>query len=979
ELATDPEPARARDLHARAAALLCEQDDRRAAIEHFLAILALDPTDTHASEFLGVELERAGRHNELVQVLAARLPDGADAATDPAHVSVRLRLAALRAGPLADPDGAVGVLEPAAAGESLLFVAEPLADLLQQQGRTEALTALCRRAEAAAPGALERAQWSLRLADALLVQGELAQAADAYRHVLAERPESRAPRAALRECYRRLGEGEPLARLLEAELGAVGGAEEVALRAELAALLEGPLGRPADALGHWRRVLELEPAHAEAGERALALAATLARPAEHLALLDDALARTRTRELRARRLRERAALLVGPLERPDEAAASLREALALEPDALEAHTGLRAALLAAGDVAGALAALEGEAAARPPEERAALYARAADLAAPRLGPAAALVWLERLRALQPRDRALLRRIREIRRTLGQRDALLAALRAELAADPPTGERCSLQIECSKLLAAEGATGRALAALEDARAADPHRLDVLVELARLYGIAGRERERAGALRALLATARGAERLALRRELAVCLRDGLGEPAAAAAELWAALVEEPPTALARIELLRECGAALLAAGRTDLWARLAEAELAALADDTAVFGERRLALQRALAHRYAGELARPDRALVHWRALVDGIPADDPTRAAAETALLQSLRAARADAELATRLEARLAREEGDVALWIELAQLCEERLHRIERAAEAYGEVLAREPDSLPGLRGLRRVAARLGRPADVARTLERELALPVERSGAETAALWRRLGEVTWRELESTTRASRAFAAALEADPADLEALRSLEVLFESIEDWRGALDLYESEIDLLGERDAERRREVWQRAARVARDGAQDVERALRAYERAAELGPLAPDDLRAFAELYERAGRRDRFAEVFEAWCDDAASGAGAENHARLAAARAVLGDSAGARARLERTAKRWPGYGPAWDALAALREADDPRGAADALERAAACQQGTPAAERLTHAAALVADDAARAADLLERAVA
>ncbi|HEX2486324.1 MAG TPA: tetratricopeptide repeat protein, partial [Myxococcota bacterium] len=47
ELATDPEPARARDLHARAAALLCEQDDRRAAIEHFLAILALDPTDTH--------------------------------------------------------------------------------------------------------------------------------------------------------------------------------------------------------------------------------------------------------------------------------------------------------------------------------------------------------------------------------------------------------------------------------------------------------------------------------------------------------------------------------------------------------------------------------------------------------------------------------------------------------------------------------------------------------------------------------------------------------------------------------------------------------------------------------------------------------------------------------------------------------------------------------------------------------------------
>jgi len=983
ELATGPEPARARHLHARAAALLCELDDRRAAVEHFLAILALDPTDTHASEFLAVELEREGRHAELAQVLAARLPDPAaatDGAPDPGDVTLRLRLAALRAGPLGDRAGAIEALEPAAAGEALLFVAEPLADLLQQDGRTEALISLCRRAEVAAPGALERAQWSLRLADALRAQGDLTDAGAAYRRVLAERPEDGAPRAALRDVYRRLGESEPLARLIEAELATVGGAEEVALRAELAGLLEGPLGRSADALSHWRRVLELEPGHAEAGERALALAARLERPAEHLALLDEALARTRSRELRARRLRERAAILAGALERPAEAAASLREALALEPDALEAHGALRGALLAAGDVVGALAALEAEAAARPAEERAALYAKAADLAAPRLGPAAALVWLERLRALQPCDRALLRRIREIHRGLGQRDAVLAALRAELAAGAPSGERCSLQIECSKLLAAEGATGRALAALEDARSADRSRLDVLQELARLYGVAGRPRERAGALRALVPTARGAERLGLRRELAACLRDDLAEPAAAAAELWTALAEDPPTALARIELLRECGEALLAAGRSDLAARLAEAELAALADDPAVFAERRVALHRDLARRYGAELARPERALAHWRAVVEGGAEDEPAlRAEAEAALLQALRAARADVELAARLEARLAREAGDAAHWLELAQLYEDRLHRLERAAEAYREVLAREEDSLAALRGLRRVSERLGRSAEVARTLEREIELPAERSPAEVAALWRRLGEVAWRELESTTRASRAFAAALEADPTDLDALRSLEALFEAIEDWRGALDLYESEIELLGARDPARRREVWLRVARLAREGAQDVERALRGYERAAELGALEPDDRRAFAELYERAGRSDRFAVVFEAWCDDPGAGAGPEDHTRLAAARAALGAPDAACARLERALARWPGHGPAWDALAALREAGDPRGASEALERAAACQVGGAAAERLTRAAALAAEDAERAAELLARAVA
>ena len=979
ELATQPEPARARHLHARAAELLCELGERSAATAHFQAVLALDPGDVRAAEFLAVQLEREERHAELAQVLEvllARRPDG-EAADD---VALRLRLAALRAGPLAEPDGAIAVLEPAAAGASLLFVAEPLADLLQASGRRDALIELCARAEAAAEAAVERAQWALRLADALRARGDLAEAAAAYRRVLAERPEDRGPRAALRDVYRRLGESEPLARLLEAELAGSGGAEEVALRAELAALLEGPLDRPEEALAHWRRVLELEPAAAEATERALALAARLGRPAEHLALLDDALARTRGPALRARRLRERAALLAGPLERPADAAAALREALALEPDDLEARRALRAACLAAGDVEGALAALEAEAAARSADERAALYAEAADLAQARLGAPAALPWLERLRALRPRDRALLRRIREVHRGLGQSEAVLAALGAELALEPPAAERCSLEIERSKLLAAQGATGRALAALEAARSADPGRLDVLGELARLYGAAGRSRERAEALRALLPTARGAERLALRRELAACLREGLRDPAAAAAELWAALVEEPPTALARIELLRECGDSVLAAGRADLWAAFAEAELAALRDDPAVFGERRLALHRALARRYERELARPERALLHWRAVVDADPADTGAAAReAEDALLRALRAARADVELAQRLETRLAREPDDATGWLELAQLYEERLHRVARAADAYGEVLEREPDSLPALRGLRRTSERLGRPADVARALEREIALPVPRTPTETAALWRRLGEVAWRELESTTRASRAFAAALEADPGDLPSLRALESLFEAIEDWRGALDLYESEVELLGEREPARRREVWLRVARIARDGADDVERALRGYERADALGALAPPDRRAAAELYERAGRRERFAESFETWCDDPAAGAGPEDHVRLAAAHEALGDPAAARARLERALARWPGHGPAWDALARLREPVDAASAAEALERAAACTAGEDAAERLTRAARLVADDAERAAVLLARAAA
>ena len=70
---------------------------------------------------------------------------------------------------------------------------------------------------------------------------------------------------------------------------------------------------------------------------------------------------------------------------------------------------------------------------------------------------------------------------------------------------------------------------------------------------------------------------------------------------------------------------------------------------------------------------------------------------------------------------------------------------------------------------------------------------------------------------VCWHRLESTTRASRCYAAATEADPRDFAALRALERLLEAMEDWAGAADLYESEIEVLGDEDRARTREAGQ------------------------------------------------------------------------------------------------------------------------------------------------------------------
>jgi tetratricopeptide (TPR) repeat protein len=993
ELATQPERERALALHARAAALCREVlcDPERAG-NHYEKILALDPSHGEAAEFLAEQLAREERHEELVRMLEARLAalplEEAAAGTETA---LRLRIAALRAGPLADAQGAIAALEPTGEREeTLLVVAEPLADLYTREGRTEALVALARRAAAACDSADERAGWWLRLGDALRGRNALAESAEAYRRALGDRPDDRSAVAALCDLYRRLGEAGPLARLLEAELARVGGPAEIAPRLELAALLAGELGRPAEALRHLRRVLELEPGHGVALERALELSERLGEHGDQLALLELAAARTASPSEQARIALSRSHLLTA-LERRDEALASLRQAAQLDPASREVRRALRAALEGAGDWPGVLSCLEREVAevvSRSPDEAAARCEEAARLAAAHVAPDAALPWLERLRLLRPRDASVVIRIAASHREAGRPEPLLRALEDEIALGPTPERRLVLERERAELLERSlDAPGRAIQALEAARTCDPSCVPVLRQLERLYRVEGRHAERVEIVEALIECLDAPERLTLRRTAAE-LHERLGHLDAAAAQLFAGLQEPEATAVDGVELLRGLGTALLGLGRPELWARVAEEELRRLDPEAPVFRERRAELHRALARAYAEQLGRPETAKRHLRALLDTglLDAEGDEREAfeeAEAALLALLRRSRAVVELERRLSLRLAGAGAgaDADAWLELGRLRVEALHRPAAAAEAFRQALAHDPTCLEALRGLRAAAERLGRFDEVAETLEREVALCPRATARERGAWLRRLGEVAWHELDSTTCASRAFAAALEADPRDLVALRALEALFETMEDYRGALDLYESEVAVLGEAEPERRQAAWLRAGELARDRTAEPERALRAYEAAAALGPLDPSRTREWAELYARLGRGERFTEVFAAWCDEPASGASAADHLRLARALDALGRGEQARSRAQRAVALEPDLGEAWDALADLHErAGQLREAAQALERTAGCHVGPPAAERHARAAALIeADEPERAATLLARAVA
>jgi tetratricopeptide (TPR) repeat protein len=349
-------------------------------------------------------------------------------------------------------------------------------------------------------------------------------------------------------------------------------------------------------------------------------------------------------------------------------------------------------------------------------------------------------------------------------------------------------------------------------------------------------------------------------------------------------------------------------------------------------------------------------------------------------AAEGALLERLRRDRNLVELAQRLRHRLDRHPDDVAGWLELAHLQAEQLHRPGPAAEAFEAVLERQPSHLRAWRGLRTASERLEDWAGVARALDGELTHDSELPGAQRAALLRRLGEVAWTRLGSTTRASHAFAGALEAHPGDLASLRSLERLLEAMEDWRGALDLYESEIETLGDADPERRQQVWLCVARLATERTGDPARALRAFDAAAAVAELPPAELYRHAETARVAGERERAATILARWCDHPDANASPTDHLLLATELEQLGETQAALARAERATGLDSELLEAWELVSQLRGAmGDSGGRADALVHASELLPGPQAARRLEEAArALGEAEPERVAELLRRAV-
>ena len=639
ELATDPDPERDRVLHARAAdlCLATEQADR--AGEHYERLLALDPGRVDATDFLVERYEESGRYADVVRLLEARLAVVGTREEEELRfglqTALRLRIATLRDEELGDPAGAITVLEAALETDGPEGPAtERLGDLYEAEGRDEDLASLCRAAADAAAATGERCLWLLRLGETLRRAGRDEQAIEAYQDVQRERPDDETAHEALRSLYRKCGHGAALVELLERDLPALPIEDEVAVRLEIAEIQESQLQQREEALAQLQRVLELRSEHRVAFERALELARELGFAPVESGLLETRLERDLPADERAELLERKADLLAGPLDAPEASLPLYHEVLALDPARHGARRALRLSLEALGRWRAVLDCLHVEAEEAERDERAAIYERAAEIAAAHVAPDASLPWLERLRGERPQDALILARIADVHRQAGRYESVLRAIDDEIAITSDPYRTRDLHVGRARILERDmQAPGQAIAALERAREIAPDDPEVLAKLDQLYDATDRPRERAGVLELRVRGAAGAEGAILHLAAAELYGGALTEPERAIPHLlWTveatganrggrrSTVSSTPAA--RGALLGDLADTLLQTGQPEAASRAREAELqwltselkgqpAESTDDPRLL--RRDALHAELGSLNATALANPTRAL------------------------------------------------------------------------------------------------------------------------------------------------------------------------------------------------------------------------------------------------------------------------------------------------------------------------------------------------------------------------------
>ncbi|MBI5500258.1 MAG: tetratricopeptide repeat protein [Deltaproteobacteria bacterium] len=203
-------------------------------------------------------------------------------------------------------------------------------------------------------------------------------------------------------------------------------------------------------------------------------------------------------------------------------------------------------------------------------------------------------------------------------------------------------------------------------------------------------------------------------------------------------------------------------------------------------------------------YEERLGQPDKAMELYRSVLDEDATHAQAGAALERLYTKSERwddlVALLDKRLAAATDAKVRRD-----TLLSIAEIREDRLERLEAAAEAFRAVIELDPDNLDALKGLERLYARRDQFKELLGVLERQLGLVT--TPRQKVALLERVAALQEEEFMDVAAAIATFEKILDVDRDHPNALSALNRLYRSDKRWSQLVEVLEHQAELATER----------------------------------------------------------------------------------------------------------------------------------------------------------------------------
>ncbi|MFW5920844.1 MAG: tetratricopeptide repeat protein, partial [Polyangiales bacterium] len=206
------------------------------------------------------------------------------------------------------------------------------------------------------------------------------------------------------------------------------------------------------------------------------------------------------------------------------------------------------------------------------------------------------------------------------------------------------------------------------------------------------------------------------------------------------------------------------------------------------------------------------------------------------------------------------------------LLLELARLWDEQERDVDAAERSYMRLIRVDADNpdvvLPASRALERIHLEKGNVTELAEDLRRQIRF--EHDQEVRSRLLVRLADLLEDALDDIQGAIEAHRSRLEVDPANLDAMRALERLYERQARWHDLIGVLQMR-DGVAEAEDEQRT-IGQRIGEIYEEQLEDTDNAIVAYNDVLSRFGADAETLAALSRLYERAEKWEDLLEVVE-----------------------------------------------------------------------------------------------------------